>query len=156
MTVVSFSPIGSCRSVDGSFFIEVDPACRDGLAGLDGFDWIMVVWHAHLCRPDAPLRFRSSPYRGGPDRLGVFATRSPARPNPIGVSVVRLLAVDAEAGRLALAWIDCADGSPVLDLKPYQPSADRVETPRGPRWCAAWPKSVEASADFDWSGVFAG
>ena len=55
-----------------------------------------------------------------------------------------------EAGGRALL----VDGTPILDIKPYQPSFDRVEHPESPAWCAAWPHSVETSGAFDWASVF--
>lgn len=154
MTDIRYAPIGCCHIDGGDFVLTLDPAVRDGLIGLDGFGWVVVVWHAD--RGSRPDRLSGpAPYRGAPDRLGVFATRSPERPNPVCVSVVRLLGVDVGAGRLRLAWIDCADGTPILDVKPYQPSTDRVDRPEVPAWCAGWPASVETSADFDWGSVFA-
>jgi tRNA (Thr-GGU) A37 N-methylase len=59
-----------------------------------------------------------------------------------------------EKGIIGLAFIDAEDGTPVLDIKPYTPSLDRVENPIVPKWCAHWPKSVESSGSFDWSSVF--
>ena len=55
---------------------------------------------------------------------------------------------------MGLAYIDAENGTPVLDVKPYTPSLDRVERPDVPGWCAHWPKSAEASGDFDWEKVF--
>lgn len=153
MTDITFSPIGTCRADDDGFRIELDARFAPGLAGLEGFGSVLVLWHADQIGADHPVRLvEPSPYRGGPAELGVFATRSPARPNGICVSVTAVVGVDA--GRLHLAWLDCADGTPVLDIKPYQPSVDRVEHPAVPAWCAGWPASVEASADFDWDSVF--
>ena len=61
---------------------------------------------------------------------------------------------DPAAGIIGLSHIDARDNTPVIDLKPYTPSLDRVAHPCVPDWCASWPKSLEESADFDWSGVF--
>jgi tRNA (Thr-GGU) A37 N-methylase len=69
--------------------------------------------------------------------------------------VAELTAVDAMNSRLHLAWIDAEDGSPVIDIKPYHPSSDRIERPSVPDWCRSWPQSLEQSARFDWSQVFA-
>jgi hypothetical protein len=87
-------------------------------------------------------------------QLGVFATRSPVRPNGIGLSVAGITNVDVERGEVRLAWIDAEDGSPILDIKPYHPSSDRIESPHMPSWCAHWPRSLEQSASFDWSTLF--
>jgi len=61
-------------------------------------------------------------------RFGLFATRSPKRPNPIGLSVMRITHVDVETGVITLAGCDAFDGTPVLDIKPYLPSVDMVES----------------------------
>jgi tRNA (Thr-GGU) A37 N-methylase len=156
MTInVGLRSIGKARTAEGRFLIEVDRAYRRGLEGLSGFGWVTIVWWASLLpawKPeDAVL---PSPYRGGPAELGVFATRSPCRPNPLCVTAAALVGVDEAEGVLEFGWLDCADGTPILDIKPYQPSADRVESPSLPAWCASWPASVESSAAFDWSRVF--
>jgi tRNA-Thr(GGU) m(6)t(6)A37 methyltransferase TsaA len=155
MAMVTFGSIGVVRAGADGFRIEVDDPCRAGLEGLDGFGWVQLLWWAHQADPsDGDGLVCAEPYRGGPERLGVFATRHPRRPNPIGLSVAQLTGVDVRRGILHLAWVDCLDGTPLLDLKPYHPSADRVEIPRIPAWCAHWPASVEASASFDWGRVF--
>lgn len=80
------------------------------------------------------------PYKNAPEVLGTFATRSPERPNPIGVSCSYVTYVDYQNGIIGLAYIDADDGTPVLDIKPYMPSLDRVEEPLMPSWCSNWPK----------------
>ena len=85
--------------------------------------------------------------------MGIFATRSPVRPNPIALTV-EIIDIDSENGRIHIAYIDANDGSPLLDLKPYTPSLDRVERPEVPGWCGHWPKSLEESADFAWENEF--
>lgn len=149
-------PIGHiAHTVDGPV-LEIEPAYREGLLGLDAFRWIVVHWFAdRVDRPGERSLVLPTPYRNAPERLGVFATRSPLRPNPICVTVVAVNAVDVTDGLLQLDWIDCDDGTPVLDVKPYQPSFDRVEAPQLPTWCSGWPRSVESSGNFDWASVFA-
>ncbi|MCG9040088.1 tRNA (N6-threonylcarbamoyladenosine(37)-N6)-methyltransferase TrmO [Laribacter hongkongensis] len=96
----------------------------DCVRGLDGYShvWLTFVFHAHLGRGWKPLV--RPPRLGGNDKLGVFASRSTFRPNPLGLSLVELLAV--EPGRLLLAGADLVDGTPVLDIKPYIPFSDSV------------------------------
>lgn len=96
----------------------------------------------------------AKPYTHGPGRMGTFATRSPQRPNPIALSCAYATFIDAENGIIGLAYTDAADQSPVLDIKPYTPSLDRVEEPQVPEWCSHWPKNVEGSGDFDWDSEF--
>ncbi len=69
------------------------------------------------------------------------------------VKQIGLVCVD-ENGVIGLAYIDADDKSPVLDIKPYTPSLDRVEQPEVPIWCKHWPKNVETSGDFDWESEF--
>jgi tRNA-Thr(GGU) m(6)t(6)A37 methyltransferase TsaA len=153
---VDIHPIGLVRSDAAGFRIEVAQPFRPGLTALEGFSHVLVLWWAH--KSDTPERRAvlqcRKPYRKGPDVIGVFATRSEYRPNPVAVSVASVLGVDSAAGTIRLAWIDAMDGTPVIDIKPYQPCADRVRKVSVPEWCAEWPKYVEDTAEFDWGAVF--
>ena len=149
------SRIGTARVEGGEHLVELLPEYREGLRGLEGFGWVQLLWWADRSPEDGrDFLVWPSPYKGGPEELGVFASRSPIRPNPLCLSAAALLGIEPGRGLLRFAWFDLEPGTPILDLKPYHPSADRVESPRTPAWCAAWPRSVEASADFDWSAVF--
>lgn len=144
-----------CCGEDG-FSIKVKSEYRAALTGLDGFEYIQVLWWFDGC-DNAESRSKlteSKPYVKGPDVLGAFATRSPERPNPIAVTPAYVTFIDYENGVVSLAWIDANDGTPVLDIKPYTPSVDRVEKPAVPDWCAHWPQNVETSGDFDWEKEF--
>lgn len=157
MKAMEIHPVGTARSGEGGFALELDPAYRDALAGLEGFSHVAVLWwFSEADMPEARRELQyPSPYVGAPEVMGIFATRGPMRPNPIALSVCQVLGVDHETGRVELAYSDAHDGSPVLDIKPYTPSMDRVEYPAVPDWCANWPKSLETSEDFDWESVFA-
>jgi tRNA-Thr(GGU) m(6)t(6)A37 methyltransferase TsaA len=95
--------------------IEIDPQWAEGLRDIDGFSHLLVLFHLHLV--EAPRLTSHPPFDDG--SYGVFATCSPYRPAPIGVSVVRL--ERREGTTLHIAGLDMADGSPVLDIKPYIP-----------------------------------
>ena len=148
--------IGTIENRDGRASVTVDPRYAPGLKGLEGFDHVQILWWMDGCDNDADrgILVERKPYRNGPDEIGVFALRSPERPNPIPVSNAAISFVDAASGTIGLHWIDAFDGSIVLDIKPYTPSADRVERPVTPEWCAHWPKSVEESASFNWGAEF--
>tara|TARA_R110002051_G_scaffold17586_2_gene51369 strand:+ start:234047 stop:234754 length:708 start_codon:yes stop_codon:yes gene_type:complete len=100
----------------------------EAVAGLEGVShlWLLFVFHAATSGP-AHLRVRP-PRLGGNQRVGVFASRSTHRPNPIGQSVVRLDGM--EPGRLLISSIDLLDGTPILDIKPYVPYADSLPLAR--------------------------
>lgn len=155
MAKMTLGSIGVVRAGADGFRIEVDDPFRMGLHGIEDFGWVQLLWWAHRTEPaDEAALVCHEPYRSGPERLGVFATRHPRRPSPIGLSVAQVTGCESQRGILRLAWVDCFDGTPLLDLKPYHPSTDRVEAPRVPAWCEHWPASIEASASFDWSRVF--
>lgn len=96
----------------------------DAVEGLEGCSHLWVVFLFHRGHAGWSPKVRP-PRLGGNRKVGVFATRSPRRPNPIGLSVVRLL--ECRPGRLRLAGVDLLDQTPVLDLKPYVPYVDRVD-----------------------------
>ena len=100
--------------------IFVDPQYRGSLADLDGFERVWIVTWLDRAGEYRP---RVVPYRDTVER-GLFATRSPCRPNPIGLSCVRLLSVDLESGVIRIESADLLDGTPVLDIKPYLPRID--------------------------------
>lgn len=156
MKKMKMTPIGTVHAEEDGYFLEVAPAYRKALLGLEGHSHIAILWWFSGCDNEADRQkcLEVSPYVGGPAKLGTFATRSPARPNPIALSTAAIIYLDAENGCIGLDYIDADDQSPLLDIKPYVPSLDRVEAPRVPDWCAHWPNSVEASGDFDWASVF--
>jgi len=98
--------------------VELNPEYEEGLLDLIGFERIWLLYWLH-CAP--PARLRAVPYRDEVER-GIFATRSPCRPNAIGVSCVRLLAVSGTI--LTVGDMDILDGTPLLDIKPYVPDFD--------------------------------
>ena len=90
------------------------------LDGLEGFDYLWLIWGFSLNNPDAAASAKVRPPRlGGNEKMGVFATRSPYRPNPLGLSSVRIASIDAAAGRIEVLGADLVDGTPVFDIKPY-------------------------------------
>jgi tRNA (adenine37-N6)-methyltransferase len=130
---VTFTPIGivrtpfsthegmpiqtvAARGVRGR--IELDPAFAEGLADLDGFSHLHLITHLHRTGPPS---LRVMPYLDTSER-GVFATRSPKRPNAIGLSLVRLVRIDGHV--IDVEELDLLDGTPLLDIKPYVPPFD--------------------------------
>ena len=134
-----------------------DPALRQGLTGLAGF---ARLWVVYLFHHNSGWRPFVQPPRADVGRVGVFATRSPHRPNPLGLSCVELVGIDG--GCVHIRNHDLLDGTPVLDLKPYVPYADAfpdaaagwldgvTETPRELVWTPA------AAARATWVATHAG
>jgi tRNA (Thr-GGU) A37 N-methylase len=145
-------PIGTVYVVETQFQIQIDPAYLPALAQLKGFSHLQVLWWAHLA--DTPQSRETlvaeKLFKKGPDRLGIFATRAPTRPNPIMSSTIRATAIDPEQGLIQTPFIDASDGTPVLDLKPYFPM-ERVRDLQVPRWCRHWPAWQEEVQAFDWT-----
>ncbi len=145
---VSFRPVGVVRSphreqagtpIQPRFgrtargAVEVAPEYAPALADLEGFERIWLICLLHRTRGWLP---RVVPYRDDTPR-GLFATRAPSRPNPVGISTVRLLGIDGPV--LEVAELDLLDGTPVLDIKPYVPEFDAF-----PEAVAGW---LEGSSD---------
>ncbi|UCH37633.1 MAG: tRNA (N6-threonylcarbamoyladenosine(37)-N6)-methyltransferase TrmO [Candidatus Bathyarchaeota archaeon] len=98
--------------------VEVWPEYSAGLESLEGFSHIILLYHFHLSKP---YSLRVKPYLDDQSH-GVFATRAPSRPNPIGLSIVRL--TNIEGNILHIHDVDIVDGTPLLDIKPYVPDFD--------------------------------
>jgi tRNA (adenine37-N6)-methyltransferase len=113
--------------------IVIDAGLADALDGLEEFSHIVVLYWPHRLPPEGRQRIKIHPLRS-PDfpEVGVFATQSPARPNPILTTVVRLLG--RRGNVLRVSGLDALDGSPVLDIKPHAPGRADLEGIRLPEW----------------------
>lgn len=122
------------------------------LDGLKGFSHIIVVWWFDKLDSEEirNIKVLDKPYKCGPESIGVLATRSPVRPNPIAISVVKVEDLNVDNGVIKIEYIDAEDNSPILDIKPYYPNSDKVKHPIVPEWCSHWPDNVEDSTYFDW------
>lgn len=111
----------------GEIVFETPYRCEEALRGLECFSHIWLIWEFSKAKREDWLPTVRPPRLGGNRRLGVFATRSPFRPNPIGLSCVRLLDIKKTADKgtvLIVAGADLMDGTPIFDIKPYLPYAD--------------------------------
>jgi len=117
-------PIQPTGEASAPGIAEVLPEYAEGLKDVEGFSHLILLYHLHeVRRQDLTVR----PSLGSEPR-GVFATRAPTRPNPIGLSVVKLLR--REGTKLHLAKVDVLDGTPLLDIKPYVPEFDESKDVR--------------------------
>jgi tRNA-Thr(GGU) m(6)t(6)A37 methyltransferase TsaA len=110
----------NARGSDAECTIEVDPRYAAGLEGVAGCSHLVVLYFMHEARRDLMVQ---AP-RHHTARRGTFSVRSPVRPNPIAMSVARLVRVDGT--RLTVVGLDCLDGTPLIDIKPYFASVDCV------------------------------
>jgi tRNA-Thr(GGU) m(6)t(6)A37 methyltransferase TsaA len=110
----------NARESDAICTLELDPRWAQALTGVDSCSHLVVLYWMNRSRRDLVLQV---PRAYGVGR-GTFALRSPARPNPIAMSVVKLLRVDGS--RLSVVGLDCLDGTPLIDIKPYFASTDAV------------------------------
>lgn len=121
-------PKGRGARHDAEGILEILPEFEEGLTDIEGFSHLYVIWLFH--KSDGFQLIGTPPSDNRPH--GVFATRSPRRPNPIGLTVVRLLS--REGRMLKVSGIDMLDGTPILDIKPYLSSVPAEELRRG--WLA--------------------
>ena len=142
--MAQFEPIGYVRSARTEMSvgrwanvesrIELDARYVKGLAGLNAFSHVVVVFHLDRIPPFDPAKQLARNPRGMEDLapVGVFAQRTKFRPNPIGVTAVELVAVDDRG--ITVRGLDALDGTPVLDIKPYIPAFERKDDVRLPAW----------------------
>lgn len=114
--------------------IRADLQPEESLQGLEGFSHVWLVWVFHQ---NKVARFHSKvhPPRLSGKSMGLFATRSPHRPNPIGLSLVELIRVEKDG--IVVAGADLVDGTPILDIKPYLPEVESIPDAR-----TGWPKEI--------------
>ena len=124
---------GRVKELQGRVVFEKEYVVREALRGLEEFSHIWLLWGFSLCKREGWSPTVRPPRLGGNKRMGVFATRSPCRPNPIGLSVVRLEGIleGKEGLMLAVSGADLVDGTPIYDIKPYLPFADVTENASG-------------------------
>lgn len=132
--------------------IVFEPAYRnpDALRGLEDFSHLWLIWHFSEVKQEGWSPTVRPPRLGGNTRMGVFATRSPYRPNPIGLSAVRIVSVDLhtpDGPVITVAGADLMDGTPIFDLKPYLAYADSHPDAKGGFIEGLTDRSVQVSCD---------
>lgn len=121
---------GLIKGAFGTVIFEPEYRREEAFRGLEGYSHIWILWGFSRAKRENWTATVKPPRLGGKKRMGVFATRSPYRPNPIGISAVKLeeIIMDEKLGPvLKVSGVDMLDGSPVYDIKPYLPYADSYE-----------------------------
>ena len=133
--------IGTVRRSDDGIYLEIFEAFRPGLKQLGHFSHVIVLWWVNqLDDEEHRQKLQTYPPYAGDRLTGVFACRSPYRPNPIAITTCKIVAVAVENGIVKVVNIDALDGSPIVDLKAYFPASDRVKDARIPDWLENWPE----------------
>lgn len=118
---------GLVPELTGEIVFEPKYRNPDALRGIEGFSHLWLIWEFTKAKQDGWSATVRPPRLGGNVRMGVFATRSPFRPNPLGLSCVKLEGVEYDAARgpvVRVSGVDMLDGTPIYDIKPYVPHAD--------------------------------
>ena len=110
----------NARESDAVCTVELDPRWAEGLKGLETASHVLLLYWMDKARRDLVLQWP----RHYTEHRGTFALRSPARPNPVAVSVARLVGIDGNT--LSVIGLDCLDGTPLIDIKPYFASTDSI------------------------------
>ncbi|MFP3868165.1 MAG: tRNA (N6-threonylcarbamoyladenosine(37)-N6)-methyltransferase TrmO [Desulfobacteraceae bacterium] len=134
MKPYELKPIGWVRKMDDQPAVEIDPQYAPALDGLAGFShvWVIYWFHEHD-DPQSRSVLKVHPRKNPANPLtGVFGTRSPRRPNLIGLSAARIIAI--ENNILKLDKLDAREGTPIVDLKPYLPEIDLHPEATTPEW----------------------
>jgi tRNA-Thr(GGU) m(6)t(6)A37 methyltransferase TsaA len=134
--------IGFVERVEGDLSnIKILSRYRDGLHGIEAFSHLIVLFWLHKRDTEADrgtLRVVPRRHEGAPE-VGVFASRSPSRPNPIGFSIVELIQIKED--ELLVAGLDAVEKTPIIDIKPYIPRADSIPNAIVPEWTNHGPKT---------------
>ncbi|MHA2307326.1 MAG: tRNA (N6-threonylcarbamoyladenosine(37)-N6)-methyltransferase TrmO [Candidatus Hodarchaeales archaeon] len=131
-------PIGHIRKTESDHYLEILPDYFSGLYRLDLLSHIFVLWWIHetdqndLRKVKTNVLPRVVESIHPPQEMGTFATRSPHRPNPIGLTLVKILSI--ASNKVYVDFIDAFDNTPIIDIKPYLPNGDRVDEVHLPKW----------------------
>jgi len=142
---MELKPIGVVNRLEDKIRIVIEEPYRRGLQTLDDFEYIWILWWMHRNQPDDVQlvilpKFPYVPKEG----VGIFATRSSKRPNPIGLSISKIRKADIPRGVIEIDRIDADSGSPILDIKPYLPKGDSIEpNVKAKMKIPKWPRSLD-------------
>lgn len=125
---------GLVEELEGSIVFCPEYRNADALRGLDEFDYLWLIWGFSVNKHAATSLVVRPPLLGGNEKMGVFATRSPFRPNALGLSSVRISRIESDTTRgpvITVVGADLMDGTPIYDIKPYIPYADSHPEAKG-------------------------
>ncbi|MBN1591814.1 MAG: tRNA (N6-threonylcarbamoyladenosine(37)-N6)-methyltransferase TrmO [Candidatus Coatesbacteria bacterium] len=134
-------PIGEVRRAEEGNRLQINEPFRPALKQLDKFSHVIVLWWADKCdTEELRAKMQTRPPYASDKVTGIFACRAEYRPNPIMMSVCKLVEVNEETGIVKIAEIDAIDGTPIVDLKAYFPVCERAKDAHIPQWLSDWPE----------------
>lgn len=143
------SKMGIIHKIKGSYYLEIFEKFNEYVKELKGYSHIKIIWWFHKFEKDIYKRTLecNPPYENAP-KTGIFASRSPVRPNPFAMTTAKILAFDTDNKMIKVSLLDCFDETPLLGISPYIPIKDTVSEYRLPTWVEHWSKFVDDS-DFE-------
>lgn len=147
----ALSSVGVIRKEKGQYFLYPDDFEAVAVE-VEGNTHIKVIWWFSRFDKKEYRRVTQGepPYENAP-RSGVFATRSPVRPNPLAITIAEVLQIDRKGQRIQVSELDCFDDTPLIGIKPYLASSDRIDDFAVPKWLEHWPdhKKIDCSVSND-------
>lgn len=122
---------GIVGNLSGRIVFTSQYSNMDYIRGIEGYDYLWLVWEFSANKHKASSPVVRPPVLGGNEKMGVFATRSPFRPNPLGLSSVKIEKIETEGPVIHVTGADLMDGTPIYDIKPYLPFTDAHPDARG-------------------------
>ena len=152
---IELIPVGEVIAGEEGYFLSIKAEYVAAMRELEGFSHLQVFWWCHHNDNQSARKTLTcnTPYKAAPQNMGVFATRSPFRPNPIALTAVMVVDIDHEKGLIKIHTIDALNGTPIIDIKPYHPCCDRIKNVTVPQCFSTLPLWYEDSADFDWDSI---
>jgi tRNA (adenine37-N6)-methyltransferase len=148
---IKIKSIGTVQVQYGRHSIHLKKQYIPGLKHIEGYSHLHIIWWAHLT-DNTETRKRliaRNLFKNAPDQVGVFASRTPERPNPLMISTIKVDQINYEEGIITMPFIDAEAGTPVIDIKPYYPM-ERIRNCQTPACFEHWPKWAEDANNFDW------
>lgn len=149
----SLSKLGTIRKIKGSYYLEIPEHFDDYVEALQAYSHIKIIWWFDKFEKDI---YKTSlvgnpPYENAP-KTGVFASRSPVRPNPLAITTAKILEIDNVYKRIKVSLLDCFDKTILLGISPYIPEIDCISEYRLPSWVKHWSKYLD-DRDFEFSDL---
>lgn len=140
----TLSRLGTIRKINGNYFLEIPEHFHEYVNALQGYSHIKILWWFHKFEKDIYKKTLECdpPYENAP-RTGIFASRSPVRPNPLALTTAKIIEIEENTNRIKVSLLDCFDESPLLGISPYRPASDEVSECRLPDWLKHWSQYLD-------------